>query len=268
MTPATTPGAAASPGRSSSRTSDATALRTVAARPIVAIFWKEAWLRRVDPGEAQPPALNGAAHDPDGRLSRNTTDEVTGNGQTECAFRCQATRLHAASRHLRTFDPRPYFRELQSGNVSLGEFLTVSARAAISQPLLRLGLVSGRPVQGTRAGPAQRGPELGLAPGDWVRVRSKEEIAATLGPGGDHRGLWFDREMLEYCGKVFQVRRRVTRIVNEVTGKMIELKSDCIMLEGAVCSGRFSPSRWFCPRAIYPYWRECWLERVDGPPAA
>jgi len=229
------------------------------------IFWKEAWLRQVDPREAPPPATNGAAPDPEGRLSRNTSAEVERDGRTERAFRCQATRLHAASVHLRTFDPRPYFRELQSGNVALPEFLTVTTRAAIREPLLKLGLLSGRPVEGTRTGPAQRGPELGLAPGDWVRVRSKEEIAATLGPGGDHRGLWFDREMLEYCGKVLRVRRRVNRIVNEQTGKMIELKSDCLMLEGAVCSGKYSPSRWFCPRAIYPYWRECWLERVDGP---
>jgi hypothetical protein len=32
-----------------------------------------------------------------------------------------------------------------------------------------------------------------------------------------------------------------------------------------VCSGEWSTQRWFCPRAIYPYWRECWLERVQPP---
>jgi hypothetical protein len=29
-----------------------------------------------------------------------------------------------------------------------------------------------------------------------------------------------------------------------------------------VCEARYSVCRRFCPRAIYPYWREIWLERV------
>ena len=45
---------------------------------------------------------------------------------------------------------------------------------------------------------------------------------------------------------------------------MIELSSDCVALEGATCTGEHSLGRWFCPRAIYPYWREGWLERVES----
>ena len=71
--------------------------------------------------------------------------------------------------------------------------------------------------------------------------------------------------MLARCGDVFQVRRRIERLIDERTGAMIELKSDCISLEGGVCSGELSTGRWFCPREIYSYWRECWLERVDPP---
>ena len=44
---------------------------------------------------------------------------------------------------------------------------------------------------------------------------------------------------------------------------MIEINSDCVILEGVVCAADYHR---FCPRAIYPYWREVWLERVDGPP--
>jgi hypothetical protein len=66
-------------------------------------------------------------------------------------------------------------------------------------------------------------------------------------------------------GRVFQVRSRVNRIVDERNGSMIEIGSDCVILEGAVCSGQHSLRRWFCPRAIFPYWREAWLERVDAP---
>jgi hypothetical protein len=46
---------------------------------------------------------------------------------------------------------------------------------------------------------------------------------------------------------------------------MIELKkAGCVTLEGVVCSGQRSLRRWFCPRQIYSYWRECWLRRVEG----
>jgi hypothetical protein len=37
------------------------------------------------------------------------------------------------------------------------------------------------------------------------------------------------------------------------------------VLEQVWCSGELSKYRLFCPRAIYPYWREIWLERVAPP---
>jgi hypothetical protein len=77
--------------------------------------------------------------------------------------------------------------------------------------------------------------------------------------------MWFDREMLPFCGGTFRVRRRIHRFIDErAGGRMVELtKNDCVTLEGVVCSGDLSLRRWFCPRAIYPYWRECWLRRVE-----
>ena len=35
-------------------------------------------------------------------------------------------------------------------------------------------------------------------------------------------------------------------------------------IEGAVCEAKYSERRLFCPRGIYPFWREIWLKRV-GP---
>jgi hypothetical protein len=69
--------------------------------------------------------------------------------------------------------------------------------------------------------------------------------------------------MMPFCGGTFRVRRRVRRIIDERDGRMIEMKNDCVTLEGAVCSGERSLMRWFCPRAIFPYWRECWLRRAE-----
>ena len=51
-------------------------------------------------------------------------------------------------------------------------------------------------------------------------------------------------------------------MIDEKTGKMIEMKSPCIILDGVVCQARYSPCRMLCPKSMYPYWREIWLERV------
>ena len=108
--------------------------------------------------------------------------------------------------------------------------------------------------------PAER---LELQPGDVVQVRRPSEIAATLDKDGLNRGLSFDREMLPYCGRTFWVKDRVRRIIDDKTGRMLNLPKDCLILDGAVCSGERSTGRWFCPRQIYPYWREAWLRRVE-----
>ena len=91
------------------------------------------------------------------------------------------------------------------------------------------------------------------------------EIKATLDDQGFNRGLSFDREMLPYCGQTLRVKRRVDRLIDETTGRMLKIPKDCIILDGPVCSGECSTGRWFCPREIYPYWREAWLRRVDEP---
>ena len=104
---------------------------------------------------------------------------------------------------------------------------------------------------------------LSLQPGDSVQIRSRSQIRPTLDASGCNRGLSFDREMLPYCGQTYQVKERVQQIIDERTGRMIHIARDCLILEDVVCSGEWSVGRWFCPRAIYPYWREAWLRRVD-----
>ena len=69
--------------------------------------------------------------------------------------------------------------------------------------------------------------------------------------------------MTIYCGGEYKVLRRVEKIIDEKTGKMMRMKNDCIILEGVVCTARYSHFRRLCPRAIYPYWREIWLKRVE-----
>jgi hypothetical protein len=44
---------------------------------------------------------------------------------------------------------------------------------------------------------------------------------------------------------------------------MMHMPNACIILDGVTCSGCLSQDRLFCPRSIYPYWREIWLERAE-----
>ena len=104
---------------------------------------------------------------------------------------------------------------------------------------------------------------LGVNPGDLVEVKSKAEIEQTLGVNSRNRGLWFDVEMLPYCNGRFRVLRRAERLIDEKSGKMIRLSNDCLILDGVTCSGDFSLKKRLCPRAIYPYWREIWLKKMD-----
>jgi hypothetical protein len=233
------------------------------------LFWKEDWLRRVTPEVPPPPPFH--ARDLQALLDRTRrhvqfTVETTGRPQVR--WSCQNTELPRASEHLELWDPRSYVREYTTGNVPFRRFLRVSARAAVKEPMRKLGLIPEVHLPGTRT-TAEDDPPLGLQPGELVQVKSREEIAATLTPEGRHKGMWFDREMLPFCGRTFRVRQRIHRFIDERSGgKMVELKkSDCVTLDGVVCSGDLSLRRWFCPRAIYSYWRECWLRRVEPPPA-
>jgi len=227
------------------------------------LYWKDGWLRRVDSRHTSP---RPAAADPGARdtlvalSSRNTT---TGHDGDSIRFSCQATRAIEASVPVSVKDPRSYVRSYTSGNVTLGRFVRIMSRAVVMESARKMRLLREPPVRGATSS-STRTPKLDLKPGEWVRVKSRDDIEATLNDKGKNRGLWFDREMLEFCGQVFQVRHRVDRLIDERTGEMIELSSDCVALEGATCSGEHSLGRWFCPRAIYPYWREGWLERVEA----
>jgi hypothetical protein len=227
-------------------------------------YWKEAWLRRVDVGE--PEAAIGAeagSTDELAAVAAATTRPAGWNGVDE-QFRCQATDAFRATERLSGRDPRQYAREVSSGNLPLGRVLRVLARALWWSVGRRTGM---RPLLPMKLGSStQREVErLDLEPGEWVEVRSPEEIGATLDEKGLNRGLLFSPEMLASSGRKARVHKRVERIISERDGHMLHLANDCIMLEGVVCTGERTPGMWFCHRDSYPFWREAWLKRVEPP---
>lgn len=235
------------------------------------LYWKEAWLQRVSgPAESgaprveSPNGLNASPVIPE-RLERATRRDTTPSEGAEVRYSCQATALRDATTAIPPGDTRHYIQDLTSGNVSLVNFVRFALLAGYNR-VMRLHW-RGRPYPHVRGRASKSTPaaELNLQPGDLVQVRSKDEIMDTLNEHNRNRGLSFDVEMIPYCGRTFRVLSRVDRIIDEKSGRMMRMRSPCIILESVTCGGYLSPNRMFCPRAIYPYWHEIWLKRVESP---
>lgn len=234
------------------------------------MFWNEAWLERMPDLDGDPSAENAAgtaAVDSRPRGAANFThDDLLAASRTngrlpgeEPVYACQATELVRASTRMPWWDVRQYLRDVRSGNVGTVEVLLGIGRwlfVAVQQRLTgsTVPFVHGRLADTPRE-------VIGLRAGDRVRVRTKEEIERTLDTRNRTRGLSFDSEMLRYCGQETRVLQRVTRIIDERTGRMRILQSDCLILDDAICTSAY---HLFCPRSIYPFWREAWLTRVEG----
>jgi hypothetical protein len=255
------------------------------------IFWHHAWLKSVEPEfltESQM-AATGLSETPHSskdqgagsllqvpevleRAAQKGRDPSSG----EVIYSCQATDLREFTSHLPSWNLWQYVRDIRSGNLNRG--LGDSKSEKLLELLLgivdvvRVLLIevfnkfqSARKgvqyphVQTLPAAPATSG-ELNLQPGEFVQVKSRQEIFATLDRRNRNRGLLFDSEMLKYCGGTYRVLKSVNQIVDEKTGKMLRMKSSCIILEGSACAADYHK---LCPRAIYHYWREGWLRRVD-----
>jgi hypothetical protein len=235
------------------------------------LYWKEAWLKRVD--DKSPPV---PVAEPDGLrihlpiLEVNTRREPDEDGAER--FRCQATELlRAAPTCLPFREPRQYVQDVRSGNagvlatlqtIFLGLFnhLQDFAKRFLPSWLLikggqHWGFVAGRLTGKTPTG------ELNLQPGELVRIKSKEQIVATINQQRLNRGLGFEEEMARYCGRTARVRARVDRCIDEKTGRMLHMKAPCIVLDSVICDGVYSGN---CPREFVPFWREIWLERVEA----
>lgn len=231
------------------------------------LFWKDAWLRRV-PRPRSGEIASDRSHVVSDQLIasrgiRALEDGTRGPAENgEERYRCQATELRAATIEVRRrdrWDPRFYFRDLASGNVRMRDFVWYGF-LAIFNAFTNRWLGRRVPHICGRAGRTTPTCEPKLRAGSVVRVRSKREIEDTLDANQRNRGLWFDVEMLPYSRRgTFKVLRRVERIVNEKTGRMMRIPGACLILDNVTCSGNYSQFRMFCPRSIYPYWRENWL---------
>lgn len=246
------------------------------------LFWKMAWLKPVD-----------------GNVQRSTNTESTADGCTQAdvvahtktvestendpQYVCQATQLPYATTTLEWWDLAQYLEDYTSGNVGIGRIISGAVYMAV-YALSQAGIGAGRPIRWfydrfhplwggapfpRRTGTIPEGEqtpieELNLQPGELVQIKPYQEILKTLNTSSRNRGLYWDAEEVPYCGGTYRVLKRVDRIISDKTGKMQEMKTPCVILDSVICESRYSECRLFCPRSIYPYWREIWLKRV-GP---
>jgi hypothetical protein len=254
------------------------------------LFWKEAWLKPASKNAAPTFAPRNEAERNEwlesyGTCTENDVRKATRrdgkldkpDGDTQ--FVCQNTQLLEFTKPLRWWNPTQYVKDYASGNVTLlelirgGIYVLFGRHFGTRLPVIRRiynafqNLTGGMPSPirpGTiPLGEPQPTASLNLQPGDLVRVKSHDEILATLDTRDMNRGLWFGDEMVPYCGGLYRVITRVERFLDEKTGRVRSLKTPAVILEDVACRSRFSGCRMFCPRGIYAWWREIWLERVE-----
>jgi hypothetical protein len=221
------------------------------------LIWKTAWLRpvpRADRDTGGSPAGVAAIADAAAKLPASVRTDPTDGAPI---YKCQYTELASASSPLSQGDFRQDLRPLLAGNVSFPAFCMSLLTRLFNR------------VQGARRGAAfpYKPPSasaktplvtLGLQPGDRVRVLSAQEIALTLNERGKNRGLWFDADMLKHTGQTFTVMCRVDRLIDDLTGHMLEMKTPCVVLEGVYSTGEYLR---FSAQHDFLYWREAWLAR-------
>ncbi|MBV8922105.1 hypothetical protein [Bradyrhizobium sp.] len=252
------------------------------------IFWKEAWLKPVDAKvRAQAGREFVAQFPPASRCAESDVWRATKRPQQPSEptrYSCQATEVLDFARPLKWWDARQYAEDYLSGNTPfstiIGGFIyqtyyygTLAFKEKWGAPArwlydrfqaLRGGVPFPRRKGKIPAGQLTPvGRQSRIRPGDLVRVKPLEQILATLDTAGNNRGLHFDAELVPYCGKVFRAKTIVERFVDEKTGVIRTLKTPALILDGVWCRSHYSSNKMFCPRSIYSWWREIWLERIS-----
>jgi hypothetical protein len=219
------------------------------------IFWKESWLRRVEPGETvHPPSPEAVA-----RL-RSRLRTATDGGR----YFCQSTELQRATEEFpgnkRVWRFRILAREVANGDRTVIEAFAVVLRWSYYRMLRRV-----RGYEWLRGPHEQATPSstLDLQPGDAVSIKSRSRLQATLDRRQRNRGLSVTYEMTRHCGQTTTVRNRIDKVIDEQTGEMRVLENTVALNAGFdTCLCGQQPGD--CPRGEVMYWREIWLDRIDG----
>jgi hypothetical protein len=100
-----------------------------------------------------------------------------------------------------------------------------------------------------------------LHAGDWVRVKDRVEIEASLDRWNELKGCAFLDSMKEYCGSNRKVLQPLERFLDERDYKVKKCRG-VVLLEEVTCLG--TPVFGRCDRRCYLFWRVEWLEKIPS----
>lgn len=95
--------------------------------------------------------------------------------------------------------------------------------------------------------------------GDFVRIRPKKEIEATLDEWGKLKGCAFMPEMWPYCGTEQKIFKEVNKFMDE-RDYLIKKTTGIFLLENVICQGVKDFGG--CDRSCFFFWRKEWLEEL------
>ena len=214
------------------------------------IFWKEAWLKKIDAISKNNVDKNEETNNEE--LKLKTIDD---NGK----YYCQSTQFYSTTRNI-TKSQRFLNLALNIRYDNYGIFKLLRLLSIWSYWKLFNKFFGDFP-----KGKLKKTPDeiLNLQHDDIVEVKPLKEIVKTLNKNGRNKGLHFSPDMIKHCGKRYKVRNRAEKIIFEATGEIHNL-SNTVFLEGV-----FADSAYYafggCPRDDFAYWREIWLKKVKQP---
>lgn len=217
-----------------------------------AIFWKEAWLERVDNLDHDcPPEQEPIGESPSKLHSILKTKTEPGK------YFCQSSEFLKATQHLTSGQRfRKCFSAVAAGNTSVWGMLK---RILVWMWWKAYARLIGQHVRGTLEKTPTK--SLALKAGDLVEIKPLSEIVATLNKDGRNRGLHFSADQRPFCGGRYRVQSRTDNFIAEGTGEMKHFQNT-VMLEDVLCDSAYFAFGG-CYRADLLYWREIWLRKIN-----
>ncbi len=210
------------------------------------IFWREAWLRRVEDRAGRSSPVTHSGRSLGARLKTSTGPNT---------YFCQASEILKVTTDLSQWARfRKSISEVRAGNCGA---LEMAHRIGIwLWWRLRRALLGEHARGSNKSTPAE---SLNVNPGDLIEVKPIDGIVETLNETGRNRGLSFTPDMRLLCGQQRRVERRLEKIIVDGTGEMRQV-TNTVYLEGAHC-GCAHVAFGGCTRGEFSYWREIWLRR-------
>jgi hypothetical protein len=214
------------------------------------IFWREAWLRKVD-GPGTIPSIV----DPESSRQLRARLKTTTGPKT---YFCQASEILNATRELSRWERfGKSFSEVRAGNCGA---LEMARRISIWVFWRIRRVFLGAYAHGSqKSTPVE---SLNLRSGEWIEIKPLASITKTLDEKAHNRGLYFTPAMGGLCGEHYRVEYKPEKIIVDGTGEMRQLRNT-VFLEGSHC-GCACVAFGGCPRGEFAYWREIWLRRTSA----